>query len=83
MREFSPKGTVYTRESAMYDAIMRAVTEGNAISLCEKLYKCIPAIRGTDADAFDQLIGKSCKEAEAFIKGKLEKLLAPDELVEV
>jgi hypothetical protein len=61
MREFSPKSAVYTRKSVMYDAIMRAVTEGNANSLCEKLYKCIPAMRGTDPCNFNQLIGKGCE----------------------
>ncbi|KAJ4338774.1 hypothetical protein N0V87_003689 [Didymella glomerata] len=82
MREFSPKGAVYTRKSAMYDAILRAVAEGNAIDLCQKLFKCIPAMRGTDADTFNQLIGRGCEEAEAFIKQELEKLLAPDDSVE-
>lgn len=83
MREFSPKGAVYTRKSAMYDVIVRAVVEGNAVDLCQKLFKCIPAMRGTDAETFNQLFGKSCKEAEAFIKEELEKLLAPDDLAQV
>ncbi|KAF3037955.1 hypothetical protein E8E12_005825 [Didymella heteroderae] len=81
MREFSPKGAVYTGKSAMYNAIVRAVAEGNAIDLCQKLFKCIPAMRGTDADTFNQLIGMGCQEAEAFIKEELERLLAPDDLV--
>ncbi|KAJ4375662.1 hypothetical protein N0V86_007195 [Didymella sp. IMI 355093] len=80
MREFSPKGAVYTRKSAMYEAIVRAVTEGNAMDLCQKLFRKVPAMCGTDADTFEQLIGKGCSEAEAFVRDELEKLLAPDDV---
>jgi hypothetical protein len=82
MREFSPKGAVYTSKSAMYGAIVRAVAEGNAMDLCQKLFRKIPAMCGTDADTFEQLIGKGCSEAEAFVRDELEKLLAPDDASE-
>ncbi|KAF1923703.1 uncharacterized protein M421DRAFT_74579 [Didymella exigua CBS 183.55] len=82
MRDFTPRGAVYTRKSAMYNAIVRAVAEGNAMDLCLKLFKQIPAMCGVNAQTFEGLIGKGCPEAEAFIKEKLEKLLAPDEFVQ-
>lgn len=80
MHEAGTKDAVYTRKSAMYRAIVGAVSGGNAMDLIQKLFACIPAMRRVDAEQFEQLIGKGCPAAEEFLRAEIEKLLAPEDL---
>ena len=77
MQETRVKDAVYTRKSAMYHAVVSAVSDGNAMDLIQKLFACIPAMRRVDAEQFEQLIGKGCPMAEDFIKDEILKLLEP------
>jgi len=67
----------YTAKSAMYRAVVDAVSEGSPTDLIEKLCKHIPGLRLADVEELEMFVGKGWGEAEEYLKGEMGKLLEP------
>jgi hypothetical protein len=75
MLETGAPDAKYAAKSAMYRAIVDAVSQGSPMDLIHKICAHIPGLRLADIEELEELVGKGWPQAEEYLKAEIGKLL--------
>jgi hypothetical protein len=78
MMETGAPDAKYAAKSAMYRAIVDAVSQGSPMDLIHKICAHIPGLRLADIEELEELLGKGWPQAEEYLRAEIGKLLEPD-----
>jgi hypothetical protein len=78
MMETGAPDAKYAAKSAMYRAIVDAVSQGSPMDLIHKICAHIPVLRLADIEELEELLGKGWPQAEEYLRAEIGKLLEPD-----
>jgi hypothetical protein len=79
MRATGTPDAKYTAKSAMYRAVVDAVSSGAPMDLIVKLFRQIPGLRTVDVEEFEELLGAGWTKAEQFLEMEMRRLFEPEE----
>jgi hypothetical protein len=79
MRATGTPDAKYTAKSAMYRAVVDAVSSGAPMDLIVKLFRQIPGLQTVDVEEFEELLGAGWTKAEQFLEMEMRRLFEPEE----